>query len=156
VVADQAGSEAAVSVMRNFRTSQISDLVLDFMPQGICILDTEGRIVRINRSLQKIQGEKLSEITGRSPAVLFQDPANFEKLLARASESDAGQVEKTDVSLMNSTGESYLADINLVRLVEEGRAVGYLLVIEDITRKKAFSDKIIQSEKLAALGTMAG
>ena len=29
-------------------------------------------------------------------------------------------------------------------------------MIEDITRKKAFSDKIIQSEKLAALGTMAG
>jgi len=156
VVADQAESETAVSVIRDFPISQISDLVLDFMPQGICILDTEGRIVRINRSLQKIQGEKLSEIMGRSPAVFFQDPANFEKLLARASESDAGQVEKTDVSLMNSTGESYLADINLVRLVEEGRAVGYLLVIEDITRKKAFSDKIIQSEKLAALGTMAG
>ena len=57
---------------------------------------------------------------------------------------------------MNSSGETYLADINLVRLQEEGRSAGYLLVIEDITRKKAFSDKIIQSEKLAALGTMAG
>jgi PAS domain S-box-containing protein len=156
VVAELAGPETSVSVVQNFLTSQISDLVLDFMPQGICILDTEGRIVRINRCLEKIQGEKLSEITGRSPAVLFQDPANFEKLLARASESDAGQVEKTDVNLMNSKGETYLADINLVRLVEKGRSVGYFLVIEDITRKKAFSDKIIQSEKLAALGTMAG
>ena len=57
---------------------------------------------------------------------------------------------------MNSAGEAYLADINLVRLLDEDRSVGYLLVIEDITRKKAFSDKIIQSEKLAALGTMAG
>ena len=119
--ADQTGPETAVSVIQNFPTGQVSDLVLDFMPQGICILDTEGRIVRINRSIEKIQGEKLSEIMGRSPAVFFQDPANFEKLLARASESDAGQVEKTDVNLMNSTGETYLADINLVRLVEEGR-----------------------------------
>jgi PAS domain S-box-containing protein len=156
VAADPAAPETPVPAIQNPPTSQISDLVLDFMPQGICILDLEGKIVRINRSLKKIQGEKLSEITGRSPGVLFQDPANFEKLLARASESDAGQVEKTDVNLMNSSGESYLADINLVRLVEAGRAVGYLLVIEDITRKKAFSDKIIQSEKLAALGTMAG
>lgn len=156
VAADLAGPQTASSAIQNSPTSQISDLVLDFMPQGICILDTEGRIVRINRSLRKIQGEKLPEITGRSPGVFFQDPANFEKLLARASESDAGQVEKTDVNLMNSTGESYLADINLVRLLEAGKSVGYLLVIEDITRKKAFSDKIIQSEKLAALGTMAG
>ena len=148
--------QTVAPVNPNSRASHVSDLILDFMPQGICILNTEGRIVRINRSIEKMQGEKLPDITGRSPAVLFQDSASFGKLFVRASESDAGQVEKTDVNLMNSSGETYLADINLVRLQEEGRSVGYLLVIEDITRKKAFSDKIIQSEKLAALGTMAG
>jgi PAS domain S-box-containing protein len=150
------GPQASDLFMEDKPESRISELVLDFMPQGICILDNEGKIVRINRSIEKIQGEKLTEIMGRSPAVLFQDPASFEKLLARASQSDAGRVEKTDVNLMNSTGESYLADVNLVRLADAGRFVGYLLVIEDITRKKAFSDKIVQSEKLAALGTMAG
>ena len=155
-VSHPAGLETSTSVNPDSRASHISDLILDFIPQGICILDMEGRIVRINRSILKMQGENLPDITGRSPAVLFQDSAIFGKLLARASESDAGQVEKTDVNLMNSCGETYLADINLVRLQEEGRSVGYLLVIEDITRKKAFSDKIIQSEKLAALGTMAG
>ena len=148
--------QTAAPVNPNSRAGHIPDLIIDFMPQGICILDTEGRIVRINRSIEKMQGEKLPDITGRSPAVLFQDSASFGKLLARASESDAGQVEKTDVNLMNSSGETYLADIYLVRLEEEGRSAGYLLVIEDITKKKAFSSKIIQSEKLAALGTMAG
>src|SRR5208337_1794945 len=51
--------QTATSVDPNSRASHISDLILDFMPQGICILDTEGRIVRINRSIQKMQGEKL-------------------------------------------------------------------------------------------------
>ena len=135
---------------------QVSELILDFMPQGICLLDPEGCITRVNRSIERIQGERIAEIKGRSPAVLFQDPAVFEKLLSRAAESDTGQVERSDVNLMNANGESYLADINLVRLSESGVPAGYLLVVEDITRKKAFSDKIIQSEKLAALGTMAG
>jgi PAS domain S-box-containing protein len=153
---DRDGPGTAVPAAQNLPANNISDLVLDCMPQGICILDTEGKIERINRSCEKIQGTTLSEIVGRSPAVFFQDPANFEKLLARASGSDAGRVEKTDVNLVNSNGETYLADINIVRLFDAGRWVGYLLVIEDITRKKAFSDKIIQSEKLAALGTMAG
>ncbi|MDR3570514.1 MAG: response regulator [Syntrophobacteraceae bacterium] len=139
-----------------FPENKSSELVLDCMPQGICVLDTKGMIVRTNRAIAKIQGQKLPEIVGRSPAVLFQNPAIFDKLLAKASESDAGRVEKTDVSLMNSTGETYAADINLVKLVDSDKWVGYLLVIEDMTRKKAFSDKIIQSEKLAALGTMAG
>ncbi len=153
---DRDGSRAEPVVAQNLPGINISDVVLDSMSQGICILDTEGKIVRVNRSIEKIQGEKVSEIVGRSPAVLFQDPTNFEKLIARASESDAGRVEKTDVNLMNSDGGTYLADINVVRLFEAERCIGYLLVIEDITRKKAFSDKIIQSEKLAALGTMAG
>jgi PAS domain S-box-containing protein len=154
--ASPARLQTAASVNPNPKASNISELILDLMPQGICILDTEGTIVRINRSIEKMQGEKLPDITGRSPAVLFQDSASFGKLLAMASESDAGRVEKTDVNLMNSSGETYLADINLVRLEDEGRPAGYLLVIEDITKKKAFSSKIIQSEKLAALGTMAG
>ncbi|MGA2225830.1 MAG: ATP-binding protein [Syntrophobacteraceae bacterium] len=154
--ANPARPQTAASVNPNPKASNIPELILDLMPQGICILDTEGTIVRINRSIEKMQGEKLPDITGRSPAVLFQDSASFGKLLAMASESDAGRVEKTDVNLMNSSGETYLADIYLVRLEEEGRSAGYLLVIEDITKKKAFSSKIIQSEKLAALGTMAG
>ncbi len=131
-----------------------SDQILDILPQGVCVLDTEGNVVRFNHSIAKLQGENFPEIVSRSPAVLFQDPAVFDKLLERAAQ--AGNVEKTDVNLMNSAGEIYLADVNLIRLVESAGFPGYLLVIEDITRKKAFSEKIIQSEKLAALGTMAG
>ena len=68
-----------------------------------------------------------------------------------ASESDAGGVEKTDVNLMNSSGEIYLADINLVRLEEEGRPAGYLLVIEDITEKKPSPTKLSNPRSLRRL-----
>ncbi|MEN6438134.1 MAG: ATP-binding protein [Syntrophobacter sp.] len=134
----------------------LSDIILDSIPQGICILDTSGNVVRLNHSIEKLQGENFPEIISRSPAILFQDPNLFEKLLTRARESGTGQVEKSDVNLMNSAGDSYLADINLVRISDASGFSGFLLVIEDMTRKKAFSEKIIQSEKLAALGTMAG
>ncbi len=133
----------------------ISEVVLDRMPQGICILDDDGNIIQLNSSIRKMQGDRLpGEIIGRSPALLFQDPSVFEKLLGRVADSESGQVEKTDVHLMSTSGETFLADINLVRLPKDSG--GYLLVIEDVTKKKAFSEKIVQSEKLAALGTMAG
>ncbi|MGC9196002.1 MAG: ATP-binding protein [Syntrophobacteraceae bacterium] len=136
--------------------NRISDLVLDCMPQGICILDTGGKIVRTNRSIAEIQGREPQDLTGRSPAVLFEDPASFEKLMEKASLSDSGRVAKTDVSLRNFDGQGFAADINLARLSDCGQWVGYLLVIEDVSKKKAFLDRILQSEKLAALGTMAG
>jgi PAS domain S-box-containing protein len=135
----------------------VSDLVLDYMPQGVCLLDVSGNILRLNRSIIRMQGNKLPDTIGRSPAVLFQDPAVFDKLFERIAESETGQVGRTDVNLMTTSGETYLADINLVRFADaSGKVAGYILVIEDITRRKAFSEKIIQSEKLAALGTMAG
>lgn len=138
-------------------TPPVSDLVLDYLPLGICLLDADGSIVRVNRSIIRMQGDKLPEVVGRSPAVLFQDPAVFDKLLERIGESETGQVAKMDVNLMTTSGETYLADVNLVRYADGcGDVAGYILVIEDITKRKAFSEKIIQSEKLAALGTMAG
>lgn len=141
---------------RKDRAGRSGDLILDAIPHGICILDPQGMVVRANRAIERMQGENAPEILSRSPAVLFQDPNVFEKLLRRIGESDTKQVEKTDVNLMNTSGETCLADVNLVGLTDEYGPAGYLLVIEDITKKKAFSDKIIQSEKLAALGTMAG
>jgi PAS domain S-box-containing protein len=138
-------------------TPEISDLALDSMPQGVCLLDAEGNIIRVNRSVIRMQGDKMPEVIGRSPAVLFQDPAVFDKLFERIAESETGQVGRADVNLMTTKGETYLADVNLVRFGDvSGNIAGYILVIEDITRKKAFSEKVIQSEKLAALGTMAG
>ena len=133
-----------------------SNLVLDSLPQGICILDTGGKVVLVNRTIDKMNGGRLN-ITERSPAVIFQDPDVFENLLKNAVDSESGQVDKSGVNLINSAGEIYVADLNLIRLSDEaGMVSGYLLVLEDITRKKALSQKMIQSEKLAALGTMAG
>ena len=40
----------------NLLPSHISDLILDFMPHGVCILDAKGKVVRVNRSIEKLQG----------------------------------------------------------------------------------------------------
>jgi len=50
------------------------------MPQGICILDASGRVIQINKSIEKLQGRGAEEILGRSPAVLFRDPSDFDAL----------------------------------------------------------------------------
>jgi len=111
-------------------------VALDAIPHGICILDAEGNVVRVNRGIEKLQGENPPDIISRSPAVLFQEPRVFEKLLARAAEFRNGHVEKTDVNLMNPTGEAYLADLNLVRISDASGFSGYLLVIEVLTKRR--------------------
>lgn len=133
----------------------LSEEALERMPQGVCLLDADGRVLQMNASIEKLQGKSAVEILGRSPAVLFRDPAVFHALRERAG--NTGQEEIIDAHLINAEGGVYLADVHLVRLGEKGtNAAGFLLVINDTTKKRAFAEKILQTEKLAALGTMAG
>jgi PAS domain S-box-containing protein len=128
---------------------------IDHNPQGICLLDAEGHILQVSKSFERSHGGNGSQFIGRSPALIFHDPQMFRMLLEKVS--TLGSEELEDISLVNSNGDVYYADINLVRLSSEARKLeGYLLIVNDTTKKKAFAEKMLQAEKLAALGTMAG
>ncbi len=128
---------------------------LDFTPQGICLLDSAGQLVGVNRTMRELQGESVTEMIGRSPALFFLDPENFHRLLEKAFPD--GRAELTDVFLVNQRGESYQADVYLIGLpMEKEQTHGYLMVINDVTKRNALTERILQAEKLVALGTMAG
>ncbi|MCU0587028.1 MAG: response regulator [Syntrophobacteraceae bacterium] len=128
---------------------------LESTPQGICLLDSIGAIVQVNQSIERRHGLSASQLKGRSPAILFASPSEFEKLFREVSAFQAQEL--TNVSMMTREGESYPADVNLVRLLgESGTTSGFLLVIHDMTKRNVLAEKLIQTEKLAALGTMAG
>jgi PAS domain S-box-containing protein len=124
------------------------------IPQGICFLDADGNVAKVNGSIERCYGGNASELIGRSPSVIFHDPKMFEAIFEKVASSPVE--EMTDVPLVNAEGTVYSADLNLVKMSENGTVKGYLLVINDVTKKKAFADKMLQAEKLAALGTMAG
>ena len=129
--------------------------VMESTPQGICLLDAAGSIVQVSQSIERRHGLNASQFKGRSPAILFAKPSEFERLFREVSASQAQEL--TNVSMMGRDGECYPADINLVRLSGgSGATSGFLLVINDMTKRNSLAEKLIQTEKLAALGIMAG
>ncbi|GKT09663.1 PAS domain-containing hybrid sensor histidine kinase/response regulator [Desulforhabdus sp. TSK] len=134
---------------------ELFERAFSLAPQGTCLLDPEGKVLQVNKSFERLHGSNVSELEGRPPAVIFQDSSIFFKLLQKMQTS--GQEELADVSLINGEGKPYLADVYLVRVPEaQGGEAGFLLVVNDVTTKKAFAEKILQTEKLVAMGTMAG
>jgi len=133
----------------------LPEQAMESTPQGICLLDAGGAIVQVNHSIERRHGLNASQFKGRSPAILFASPLEFEALFREASGAQAQEL--TNVSMVGRGGETYQADVNLVRLSgESGTTSGYLLVIHDMTKRNSLADKLIQTEKLAALGIMAG
>jgi PAS domain S-box-containing protein len=133
---------------------RLTEDAIEYIPQGICLLDADGNVSKVNGSIERCYGGNASELIGRSPSVIFHDPGMFEALFKKVASSPVE--EMTDVSLVNAEGTLYSADLNLVKMSKNGTVRGYLLVINDVTKKKAFAEKMLQAEKLAALGTMAG
>ncbi len=128
--------------------------LIDHTPQGICVLSLEGNVRQMNKSFERMLGKGNSELSGRSPAVFFQDPQVYRSLFNKAAESR--RAEMADVSLINSDGANYPADICLVKLADDDDTpTGYLLVVVDTSKKKAFAEQILRTEKLVALETMA-
>ncbi|MGA7877132.1 MAG: ATP-binding protein [Desulfoferrobacter sp.] len=135
--------------------AELSPSIIDRIPQGICILDKDGKVLRINEGIRKLQGDQASEVVGRPPSVFFRDSKVFQYILEKLSISD--QIEVPEVSMVGANGELYLADVYATKLTDQtGLLVGHLLVLNDMTKKKALAEKMIRKEKLASLGTMAG
>ncbi len=135
--------------------NELLERIIDHSPEGICLLDSSGVMRKINRSMAKFQGENVQEAVGSSPSVFFDDPQAFLDLLEEVSE--AGRKQALDIFMRAPGGELQPVDIYLTRLSDEHETTtGYLLVVYDMTEKKAFSEQLLRTEKLAALGTMAG
>jgi PAS domain S-box-containing protein len=131
------------------------EVVIDNAPQGICMLDASAYILRLNDSMERLQGDRREQLTGRNPSIIFRKPALFKNMMDRLATSGAERL--VDVSMLRSNGEFYPADVFLARLTDKSGAVmGYLMVVDDLTEKKAVAEQLLRAEKLTALGTMAG
>ncbi|MHB8765790.1 MAG: hybrid sensor histidine kinase/response regulator [Deferrisomatales bacterium] len=121
--------------------------ILDHAPQGMALLDTDGRLLAGNARAQNLLAElaaiggdgRVSEISGRSLGdlgTLTPDGAKTHELFLegpppRVFEAAAHAVEHPD------------------------GAGGWVLTLEDVTRDREVQDKLAAQERLAALGQLA-
>ncbi|MFP5213446.1 MAG: ATP-binding protein, partial [Acidobacteriota bacterium] len=132
-------------------SKRLLERIFDGVPQGICLLDTRGRVVRTNRGMESIRG--MADCVECSPSLFFKSPELFDSLVEEADRR--GRAVRNDVALIDTAGRIHSVDVFMARL-NDRVAEGYLLVLNDVTEQKAFSEQILRTEKLAALGTMAG
>lgn len=124
-------------------------------PYGIGVLDFQGNVLEANDVLASWLSKGESNAVEVNAEAFFQKAGALRRLLLKAQGQRS--VRDGEVTVVDGQGRSFPVSVTLSRIdLPEGRSPCFLLIVEDISEKKTFSQQLVRTEKLASLGTMAG
>jgi two-component system, cell cycle sensor histidine kinase and response regulator CckA len=131
--------------------------LLDSSADGIAIYDLEGRAQYINPSFSETFGWRLEELKDRRIPYVpeSEDHISMEKI--RRVIEDGERVKNFRTQRLTKDGRCLDVDISASRYTDhQNKPAGMLVVIRDISQQKALELQLQQSQKMKAIGTLAG
>jgi len=130
------------------------ETTFDAMTNGVSIHDLDFNIVRANRALAKLLGKTTDQIIGRKCYEVFHDrdeplEACPQVLAFRDSCSHTLVAEEAKLDAMLNISSDPIFD-------RDGNITGAVHDVRDITEQERLRTQLAQSEKIRALGEMAG
>jgi len=119
-------------------------------------LDQEGRIVTWNPAAEQVSGWTLNELRGRRLREICapDDVALMNELLQRPL---AERVGSHEVRLVAPDGREAIVDWSISPMTDDnGKVTGTVVVGRDLTSFRLMASQLVQSDKMASLGVMAG
>lgn len=126
-------------------------------------LDARGRIASWNRAAQEVSGYGSEETVGRPLVDFLAGPARVTagqilgRLRHRSQQDLVAKVRDVELALVSQDGREIPASWNFSPMRgEAGEVTGLVAVGRDLSEHRRLEFQLVQSEKMAALGIMAG
>lgn len=139
-------------------TKYYLQMILDNSRVIIVTTDTTGRIVEFNKEAEQLLGYSKAEVVGKDVLMIYDSPQQRSMLMNRGRPIDDSvwEVRNRDVTLRSKSGKVYHVTFTLSTMVNDmGRIIGTVGIGKDISEQKMLQFKLLQSEKLAGIGTLA-
>ncbi|WP_165849311.1 PAS domain-containing sensor histidine kinase [Candidatus Cryosericum septentrionale] len=132
------------------------DQLVETAPEGIAIADTQGRIMRVNAEFVRMFGYGVDEVVGQCLDDLVAPPARQEE--ARALTRSTVQGGKNLLETVRCRKDGTLVDVSLIgaSILVAGKPEALYAIYRDITERKQAEAQLRQSQKIEAIGTLAG
>ena len=129
-------------------TKYYLEMILNNSKAIIITTDTDNNIVEFNREAEKLLEYEKEELVGRSVLLLYETPEQRKRLLEN---------QKTkEIRLKSKSGKIIHVSVTLSNLInDKNETIGTVGIGKDISEQNMLHFKLIQSEKLAGIGTLA-
>jgi two-component system cell cycle sensor histidine kinase/response regulator CckA len=152
-------SAIARDMTEHQRTAERLDLLgraLESTNAMVSVTDTDDRFTFVNTAFLRAYGYVAEEVIGRTPALIQSTQASDEvvRAISRESRRDGWSGE-----LMNQRrdGTELWVSLNTSAVRDgHGEIVGLLGVARDITERRSLEEQLRQSQKMEAVGQLAG
>ncbi|WP_319589232.1 response regulator [uncultured Desulfobulbus sp.] len=130
---------------------------VDQVAESVVITDVYGAIQYVNPAFEDISGYSYTEMLGKNPRILQsgETPPYHYKLMWE--EISAGNVWRGTFINRKKTGEIYKEEATITPVKDNNDSIiSYVAVKRDITQHLLLENQIRQSQKMQAIGTLAG
>ena len=125
---------------------------------GVCFLDRELRFLRVNEALASLNGLPLADHLGRTlrEVVSPQIADALEPLYLRVMETGEPLIDFELRGPRREGGSNLDRLIGATPVRTDGKVVGIQVIVQDVTERKRFDEKLRHTAKLESLGVLAG
>lgn len=130
--------------------------LLDAVGQAVIATDLDSRVLYCNQAAERLYGLTMEEALGRDVAEL--NPASvWRQAKDRILESlRRGERWSGDSTVQRRDGTTVPTLVTVTPLHDDGELAGMIAVAVDVTERAALEQKLRQSQKLEAIGQLAG
>ncbi len=142
-------------------TKSYLQMILDYSKAIIITTDLTGHVVEFNREAELLTGYSKSEMVGRKVLGLCADSEQKKDIIhtlkkAQKTGNKVWEVKNQEVEIKTKSGDHLYVSATFSPLMDTPeKAVGAVVVCKDISEHVKLQFKLMQSEKLAGIGTLA-
>lgn len=126
---------------------------------AMLIVGEDGRISMVNRSAERMFGASREELVGARVETLIPERCRRDHVASRQKYHASADVrkmgERDTLVALRADGSEFEVEISLSPL-EDGGGADVLVEVQDVSGRKALESQLCQSQRLEALGRLAG
>ena len=123
---------------------------------GVAVYDVDNNVLLWNEEAERMTGFREEEVVDRKLREIVPDDLLEEARWLLREAKEKGFIESYETERMRKDGTRFPMELTIAALKDDGGdLIGAIAIFKDVTQRKRLEEKLVRSERLAAIGELA-